>query len=246
MGGDENRDAMSTRKIDQELPKIIARERIDARGRLVENEHLRLVHDRDCKREPLANAERKLGSLLVEIIFKAKIRDQLGKAGGGLVRRQVEKPRMQLEVLPDGQLGVERQRLRPVADAPARIDVAGIERLAEQQCLPLARRQEACQHLHGRGLAAAIRADETENLAAFNGEAHPIDGSEVTEPARERARRDHRFAAAAPWRHFEPIAAVADGLRLQERNERIFDRPRMHLRLQRRRRAGREKSFRYS
>jgi hypothetical protein len=68
---------------------------------------------------------------LIEIVFKAETRDQIGETGGGLVRRQVEKARVQLEILPHGEFGIERKRLRHVADAPARIDVAGIERLAE-------------------------------------------------------------------------------------------------------------------
>ena len=37
-----------------------------------------------------------------------------------LLARQVEQPRVQIEVLPDRQLGVERERLRHVADALAR------------------------------------------------------------------------------------------------------------------------------
>jgi hypothetical protein len=49
--------------------------------------------------------------------------DQIGKAGGCLVPRQVEEPRMQLGILLDGQLGIERKGLRHLADAPALMDL---------------------------------------------------------------------------------------------------------------------------
>jgi hypothetical protein len=45
-----------------------------------------------------------------------------------------------------------------------------IERLAEQAGLPIAGRQQARQHLHGGGLAAAVRTQETEDLAAADAE----------------------------------------------------------------------------
>ena len=108
--------------------------------------------------------------------------------------RQVEKAGVKFEVLPDRQFGIERERLRHVADAIARAHVAGVERLAEQQRLAFARRQQAGQHLHRRGLAAAVRADEAEDLAALDGEAHAVDGGEIAEPAGQVARDDDRRA----------------------------------------------------
>ena len=58
MGGDENRHALIARQIDEQFPEPVARQRIDARGRLVEDEHFRLMNDGDRQRQPLANAER--------------------------------------------------------------------------------------------------------------------------------------------------------------------------------------------
>ena len=60
MGRDEDRHALVARQIDQQFPEPIARQRIDARGRLVEDQHLGLVHDRDGERQPLADAERQV------------------------------------------------------------------------------------------------------------------------------------------------------------------------------------------
>ena len=142
--------------------------------------------------------------LLVEMILQAELFDKLADARRRFSGGKMKKPRMKHEVLPDRQLGIERERLRHVADAAARIDVAGVERLAEQQRLAFARRQQPGEHFHRRGLAAAVRADEAENLAAFDREAHSIDGGEIAKTAGKVARRDHRLAVNdVPRRHFE-------------------------------------------
>ena len=80
-----------------------------------------------------------------------------------------------------------------------------VDRLAEQQRLARGRRQQAGQHLHRRGLAAAVRAEEAEDLAALDAEADVVDRGEVAEapgqtvrprwpaaPSAAAQRRDHR------------------------------------------------------
>ena len=57
------------------------------------------------------------------------------------------------------------------------------------QRLARGRRQQAGQHLHRRGLAAAVRAEEAEDLAALDREADAVDGGEVAEAAGQVARR---------------------------------------------------------
>ena len=120
MGRDENRHALIAREIDQQFPEPVARQRVDARGRLVEDQHLRLVDNRDGKRKPLADAERQIQGAMIEIIGEAEALDQFGDARLRLARRQVEQARVKIEVLPHRQLGVERERLRHVADPIAR------------------------------------------------------------------------------------------------------------------------------
>ena len=53
--------------------------------------------------------------------------------GLGLLARQVKQARVKVEILAHRQLGIERERLRHIADALARIEIAGVDRLAEQQ-----------------------------------------------------------------------------------------------------------------
>jgi hypothetical protein len=73
---------------------------------------------------------------------------------------------MQHQVLLDAEFGVQRKRLRHIADAPPRGDVARVRLLPEQPGFALARWQQSGEHLHGGGLAAAVGAEEAENLAA--------------------------------------------------------------------------------
>ena len=47
------------------------------------------------------------------------------------------------------------------------------------------RRQQAAQHAERRGLAGPVGAEQAENLAAGDGEAHVVDGDEGAEAAGE-------------------------------------------------------------
>jgi hypothetical protein len=82
----------------------------------------------------------------------------------------MEQLRVQHQVLPHGELAIQRERLRHIAHAPARVDVVRVDRLAEQPGLAVAGRQQAGEHLHGGGFAAAVGAQEAEDLAAADAE----------------------------------------------------------------------------
>ena len=175
---------------------------IDTRGRLIQDEYFGLMDDGDGQREPLANSQWQIQRALIEIVLKAELSDQLGNTQRRLFRRQMKNARVKIEVLPDRKFGIEGERLRHVADAIARTDVAGVEGLSEQQRLAGRRRQQACQHFHGRGLAAAVRAEKAEDLAAFDREIHPVDGGEIAEAAGQVAGRDNRLVVENPKRRY--------------------------------------------
>ena len=58
MGREEDGDAIVAGEIDQRAPEGVAGDRIDARGRLVENEHGRPVQHGHGKLQPLLDAKR--------------------------------------------------------------------------------------------------------------------------------------------------------------------------------------------
>ncbi len=117
--GDEDGDALIAGKIDQQFPEGIARHRIHAGGRLIENEEVRLVHDRDRQRQALADAERQGRCQLADIVAEAETANEAVDAMPGLVARQMKQARVEVEVLANRELGIERECLRHVAHARA-------------------------------------------------------------------------------------------------------------------------------
>src|SRR5215472_1052587 len=123
---------------------------------------------------------------------------------------------MQYEVLPHRELGVERERLRHEAHAPTRLDIAALDRLSEQQRGALGRRQESGEHLHGRRLAATVRAQKAEDLAALYAEVDVIDRGEGAEALREPVGLDGRRPTARLIRSdLRFLVAARDFLRQQ-------------------------------
>ena len=188
--------------------KLVAGHRIDARGRLVEDQHLRLVDHRHGQRQALAHAERQRVGQRVHASRRGRSAATSSSIRAGIcVCGQVKQPGVQDQVLPHRQLGVEREGLRHVADARRIVDVAGIDRLAEQPAprprWPAAGRSASssswtCRSRWSRGSRRSRPA---------RSEADVVDGDEVAEAAgqvaRPRwpprrspalARRDHQLA----------------------------------------------------
>ncbi len=206
VGRDEDRHAVRARQVHEDAPERVARHRVDARGRLVEDQHLRLVDHRHGERQALAVAQRQRVGIGVAGLREVEARHHLLDArpdrGSGTWNSRACSSRF----CSHRQLAVEREALRHVADAPARLEVVRLDLAAEQPGLPLARRQEPGQHLHRRRLAAAVRAEEAEDLAAADAERGVVDGREVAEPHRQvlrldggrRRRRRPRAAGSRP------------------------------------------------
>ena len=127
---------------------------------------------------------------------------------------EIEQLGVELEVPPDRELAIKRERLRHVADAFACRHVAGVEVPAEEQRFALGRGEQAGEHLHRRALAAAVGAEETEDLAALDAEADVIDRRELAETLREPLRLDgRRTAGITPRRDDDGLMAGAFRLR---------------------------------
>ena len=106
--------------------------------------------------------------------------------------REIEQLGVELEVPPDRELAVEREGLRHIADPPPRLHVFASDLPTEQHGLALGRRQKAGQHLHGRGLAAAVRAEKAEDLALLDAKTYVIDRDELIETLGEPIGFDRR------------------------------------------------------
>ena len=209
--------------VEMNMVTPVARQRINARGWLVEDEKIGLVDDGHRERQPLPYAQGNIAGALIEIILETKPADEFVDARLRLLRHQVEEARMKIEVLANGKLGVERKRLRHIADAIAGAHVSARGGLAKQERLSPGRRKEAGQHLHRRRLAAAVRAEKAEDFAAVDGEAHAIDRGKVPEAAGEAARHDDRDSVEATAGRDRQPAMAAALLFGQQRDEPLLE-----------------------
>ena len=66
VGGDQERDPLRGQR-EQQVPQLAARDRIDAGGRLVEEDDARLVHQRGAQRQPLLPAARQQPGAPIEV-----------------------------------------------------------------------------------------------------------------------------------------------------------------------------------
>ncbi|CAO3437987.1 hypothetical protein [Azospirillum argentinense] len=224
MRRDEDRHPVPARQPDHDLPERVARDGIDARRRLVQDQHGGLVNHRDGEGQALALAEGQAVRQRLHRVGEAEAlrhrRDPVGKD----VLGHLEQAGVQLQVLPDRQLRIEREGLGHVADAPPGLDVAGVHRLPEQPGLALARLEQAGQHLHRRRLAAAVGAEEAEDLAARYAEADMVDRHETAEAHGQALRLDGDVACVPRARHDRDGLVAAALLLGHQRDEGLLQR----------------------
>src|SRR5690606_19493003 len=98
-----------------------------------------------------------------------------------------------------------------------------------------ARGQETREHLHRRRLAAAVRAEEAEDLAAPDPEADVVDGDELAEALRQILGLDRDLRARADLARRDRHGFVSPPLLLREERdegglERVLSGPRTKVR----------------
>ena len=233
----EDRDPLIARQVDQDLPEAVSGDGVDARSGLVQDQHLGLVDDGHGERQALANAERKPGRQVVGVGGETEAREQSLDPPADLRRRQVEQPGVEIQVLPDRELCIKREALRHVADPFARRQLVGLRLFAEQPGPTFRGRQQARQHFHRRGLAAAVRAQEAEDFPTLDLEADPVHGREVPEASRQPLRDDGGPVFVRRARGNLQGAVAAAQLFRQETDEGVLQALGPDLRLQLRRAA---------
>src|SRR5262247_1503260 len=218
-------DAVIAGEIDQRAPERVARDRIDARSRLVEDEKGRPVQHRHGELQPLLDAERQAFRPRVRHVLQIVPLQQLLDPASDLICRQMVETRMQIEILPNGELAVERKRLRHVADVAPRLHVVGAHRLSEQFRRAFGYRQEPRQHLHGGCLAAAVRTEEAKDLAARDAKADMVDGDEIAKAAGQAIRFDRRGLISADGaRTHDDFLMLGALFRWEKGNEGVIQR----------------------
>ena len=164
MGGDEDGDALADEAVDMR-PEFAPGDRIDARGRLVEEQGVGLVHHRAGEREALLEAERQVLGVGVQIVLEVERLDHrrdlvaLARAAEPIDAGE------EFQILPDAEIAIEREFLRHVAEPVARVRRGAAQVEAGDAALAAGRLEQAAQHFEGGGLARAVRAEQAEDLA---------------------------------------------------------------------------------
>src|SRR6478735_9038227 len=158
----EDRPALCLRLADEVVERLLD-EWVESRCRLVEDEQLGLMLERDDEPDLLLVALGVLAELATGIDVEAL--HQLGLIGGVDVAAQI---REILDGLPAGKLVVQDDLARQIAESRMDRDRILVRVDAEDPCLPGRRSDVVEQGPDGRRLAGPVRAEEAERLALLD------------------------------------------------------------------------------
>ena len=99
-----------------DVQQLDGRLRIEARGRLVEDGDLRVLHQDLGEAEPLAHAARERRHPLVGDVGQPDMRERGGDPLLALGRRQADQPRRVAQIVGGGEVVVEADLVRQIAD----------------------------------------------------------------------------------------------------------------------------------
>src|SRR4029453_17006001 len=121
---------------------------------------------------------------------------------------------------------MEREGLRHEAHAFAGLQSTRINALTKQPCFPCGGWQQPGEHLHGRGLTAAVGAQKTKDLAALDTKTDVVDGHEIPEVSCQCTGLDRYHAVfGAAWWYDELAVPAALGIG-EQHDECLFQRAR--------------------
>jgi hypothetical protein len=182
MGRDEHGQAVGCEPMNL-VPELAPRLRIDACGRLIEQQQLRPVHDAGGEREAVLPAARKLPRELMAARGQAQIGE---RACDRLASRpEIVEARHKEQILLDRQVLVEREPLGHVADLGLDAAALANDVVAQHRSLARVRGQEPADHADSRRLARAVGPEKADDLARGDFERNVIDDDGRAEPLGE-------------------------------------------------------------
>ena len=189
--GDEHRHPRLDELV-EERPELAPRDRVDAVGGLVEEQHPGLVEERGGQRQLLVHAPGELVGAPVHEALEPRDGEQpLGPLPEDVARQDVE-AREELEVLHDREVPVEAVLLRQEPERLA--DLAARPRVhPEHAGLPGVEVDEPGQRADGGGLAGPVGADEPVELPGPDREGHPGERLDLAEALLHAARLEGRL-----------------------------------------------------
>src|SRR6185503_19999887 len=197
---------------------------VELRGRLVGEQDLRQVRQRDGDRDTLLLAARELARLVVRAVGETYDLEQLARGPAGRGDLDAARRRGEADVLDDVEVRhqVARRALPDEADPVAPV-LGELVLIQAPEVAPLdldgarGRTVQAADHIQDRRLARTARAHHGEELALADVEVHaaerhhagvrdPVDLEHVPEPHERLAERARRLGAAPPNLGLDPPA----------------------------------------
>ena len=185
VGGHEDGAAFAGRRGD-DLVQHLATVRVEPGVRLVEQEELRVPHQRRAEREPAALAGRELAVGQVGHRGEVEPFDDRVRVGAGAAGRLGD----EAQVLAHGQVVVAEGLVADERQVAARGAPVHVEIGAEHLALARVQRDEPRDQAEQRGLAGAVRAGEEHDLARVDVQVDTGQGREASEEAHGGAESD--------------------------------------------------------
>ena len=192
-------------------PEIASQLDVDARGRLVEEEHRRIVHQRLGDQEAPLHSAGECSRIRVALVAQPEISQD--RVDAGAIQPYAEIAGLEPERLFDGEEGIEVDLLRDQTDGAAGEAIVAHDVAAEHLHGAFAG-ERGSRHQADQGrLSGPIGAEQREDLAAVDVEVDVIESGEGA-VALGRAAQAHRFRhdqGRMPQRRFR-CAAAASGI----------------------------------
>ncbi|MCY1437358.1 hypothetical protein D9M71_535160 [compost metagenome] len=157
---------------------------VEAIGRLVEDQHLRIMQDRlsqaDAALEALGQG---LDGLLADVL-QFQLRNDTSNPLAPLDTPEAAHAGDEFEEAAHRHVAIARRAFRQIANLPLGLQRLSLHIETEDARRARRRRQETGQHLHGGGLAGAIRAKEAQHLPLLHSERQVIDRRVLRETLR--------------------------------------------------------------
>ena len=192
--------------MEQEVPELPARHRVDAGGRLVQEHDPGFVQHRATQSQPLLPAPGELARRPIQVRPQAAQGQNVIQALAQPGRRQAVDAPVELQILRHREVVVEAELLRHVADPLAHLLGLGADVEPVHPGGALAHREQSGERLDDGRLPAPVRSQEAENLPGLDPEIHPLHRGEVPEAPGEVLGPNGRRLSVRPGRHFTPPA----------------------------------------
>jgi hypothetical protein len=172
------------------LPHPGPADRVEAGGGLVEEEHLRVVHQGGGEVEPAPHATRVGADVAVDRVADVDEGDEVVDAGVDLGLAEAVEAALEPQQLPTALLGVEGCLLEGDTDPEPHLLGMGGDVVTGDDRAAGSRLQQRAEHADGRRLAGAVRPQEAVDLPFVDLQVEAVDGIAVTERSHQSVGGD--------------------------------------------------------